>query len=186
MTTMSNAADISTATQTVRSGAPLVVVCLPKPMVEMGQLPIFRSFHRIDSYTTGGWSRWYILLCLKKNISYIILRTTVSFPPPPLCLLSIAAELRWSIFVDIYYRFIVRFPIGLDFLFISFTFLLHLLLSWTSSLSITSSAISTFTLSNHVCLGLPTGLLPSTPYISSPSPHHLFSSHVHTISVYHF
>ena len=25
-----------------------------------------------------------------------------------------------------------------------------------------------------------------TPYISSPSPHHLFSSHVHTISVYHF
>ena len=24
-----------------------------------------------------------------------------------------------------------------------------------------------------------------TPYISSPSPHHLFSSHVHTISVYH-
>ena len=25
-----------------------------------------------------------------------------------------------------------------------------------------------------------------TPYISLPSPHHLFSSHVHTISVYHF
>ena len=60
----------------------------------------------------------------------------------------------------IYYRFIVRFPIGLDFLFITFTFLLHLLLSWTSSLSISSSAISASTLSNHVFLGLPTGLLP--------------------------
>ena len=33
-------------------------------------------------------------------------------------------------------------PIGLDFLFITFTFLLHLLLSWTSSLSISSLAIS--------------------------------------------
>ena len=41
--------------------------------------------------------------------------------------------------VIIYYRFIVCFPIGLDFLFITFTFLL----SWTSSLSISSSAIST-------------------------------------------
>ena len=59
-----------------------------------------------------------------------------------------------------YYRFIVRFPIGLDFLFI--TFLLHLFLSWTSSLSISSSTISASTLSNHVMLGLPTGLLPST------------------------
>ena len=63
-----------------------------------------------------------------------------------------------------YYRFIVRFPIGLDFLFITFTILLHLLLSWTSSLSISSLAISTSTLSNHVFLGLPTGLLPSTLY----------------------
>ena len=62
----------------------------------------------------------------------------------------------------IYYRFIVRFPIGLDFLFV--TFLLHLLISWTSSLSISSSAISASTLSNHVFLGLPTGLLPSTLY----------------------
>ena len=64
----------------------------------------------------------------------------------------------------IYYRFIVCFPIGLDFLFITFTFLLHFLLSWTSSLSISSSAISASTLSNHVFLGLPTGLLPSTLY----------------------
>ena len=55
------------------------------------------------------------------------------------------------IFINsIYYRFIVRFPIGLDFLFITFTFLLHLLLSWTSSLSISSSAISASTLPNHV------------------------------------
>ena len=52
----------------------------------------------------------------------------------------------------IYYRFIVHFPMGLEFLFI--TFLLHLLLSWTSSLSISSSAISASTLSNHVFLGL--------------------------------
>ena len=52
------------------------------------------------------------------------------------------------------------FPIGLDFLFI--TFLLYFFLSWTSSLSISSSAISASTLYNHVLLGLPTGLLPST------------------------
>ena len=65
---------------------------------------------------------------------------------------------------SIYYWFIVRFPIGLDFLFITFTFLRHLLISWTSSLSISSSAISASTLSNHVFLGLPTGLLPSNLY----------------------
>ena len=58
----------------------------------------------------------------------------------------------------IYYRFIVHFPIGLDFLFI--TFLLHFFRSWTSSLSISSSAISASTLFNHVLLGL----LPSTIY----------------------
>ena len=62
----------------------------------------------------------------------------------------------------VYYWFIVRFPIGLDFLFL--TFLLLLLLSWTSSLPIPSSAISASTLSNDVFLGLPTGLLPSTLY----------------------
>ena len=66
--------------------------------------------------------------------------------------------------IYIYYRFIVRFPIVLDFLFITSTFLLHLLLSWTSSLSISSSAISASTLSNHVFLGHPTDLLPSTLY----------------------
>ena len=48
----------------------------------------------------------------------------------------------------------VRFPIGLDFLFR--TFLLHFFLSWTYSLSISSSAMSTSTLSNHV-LGRSTG-----------------------------
>ena len=42
----------------------------------------------------------------------------------------------------IYYWFVVRFPIGLNFLFI--TFLLHFLLPWTSSLSISSSAIIIF------------------------------------------
>ena len=58
----------------------------------------------------------------------------------------------------------VRFSIELDFLFITFTFLLHLLLSWTASLLISSLAISASTLSNRVFLGLPTGLLPSTLY----------------------
>ena len=54
----------------------------------------------------------------------------------------------WIIYyIYIYYWFIVRFPIGLDFLFITFTIFLHLLLSWTSSLSISSSPISTSTLS---------------------------------------
>ena len=61
----------------------------------------------------------------------------------------------------IYYRFMVCFPLGLDFLFI--IFLLHLFLSWGIFFSISSSAISGSTLSNHVLLGLPTGLLPSTP-----------------------
>ena len=36
-----------------------------------------------------------------------------------------------------YYRFIVRFPIGMDFI----TFLLHFFLSWKTSLSISSFAI---------------------------------------------
>ena len=41
-----------------------------------------------------------------------------------------------------YYRFIVRFPIGLDFLFI--TFRLHVFLSLTSSMSISSSDLHMF------------------------------------------
>ena len=49
--------------------------------------------------------------------------------------------------IIIYYRFIVCFPIVLDFLFITFTLILHFFLSWTSSLSISSSAISASTLS---------------------------------------
>ena len=60
----------------------------------------------------------------------------------------------------IYYRFIVCFPIGLDFLFI--TFYLHFFLSWISSLSNSNSAISASTLYNYVLLGFPNGLLPST------------------------
>ena len=62
----------------------------------------------------------------------------------------------------LYYRFIVRFPIGIDFLFI--TLFLHFFRSWTSSLSISSSVMSTSTRPNHVLLGCPTGLLPSTLY----------------------
>ena len=78
-------------------------------------------------------------------------------------MLSLSAISMMYIY-NIYYRFIVRFPIGLDFLFITFTFLLNFLLSWTSSLSISCSAISASTLSNHVFLGFPTGLLTSTLY----------------------
>ena len=48
-------------------------------------------------------------------------------------------------YIYIYYRFIVRFPIGLDFLFITFTFLLHLLLSWTSSSTIPIKSVSHIT-----------------------------------------
>ena len=72
--------------------------------------------------------------------------------------------------------------IGLDFLFI--TFLLHFFLSWTSSLSISSSAISTSTLSNHVRLGITTGLLHLTlnSILFSPSPHHMSIPSQSTIS----
>ena len=61
-----------------------------------------------------------------------------------------------------YYRFIVRFPIGLDFLFI--ILFPHFFLSWRSSLLISSSAMFTSTLPKHVFLGRPTGILPSTLY----------------------
>ena len=59
------------------------------------------------------------------------------------------------------YRFIVRFPIELNYL--SITFLLHSCLSWT----FVKSAISA-SLSSNWSSGLN-----STPYISSPSPHHM-------------
>ena len=55
------------------------------------------------------------------------------------------------IYICVYYRFIVRFPIGLDFLFI--TYFLHFFLSWRSSLSISTSVTSASTLYNHVLLG---------------------------------
>ena len=58
---------------------------------------------------------------------------------------------------------LVRFAIGLYFLLI--TFFLHFFLSWISSLSISSSAMSASTLSTHVLFSLPTGLLPSTLYL---------------------
>ena len=50
----------------------------------------------------------------------------------------------------IYYRFIVRFTIGLEFLFI--TFLLQFFLVHMSSLSMSSSAIYSSTFSNHIYL----------------------------------
>ena len=60
------------------------------------------------------------------------------------------------------HRFIVSFLIGSDFLFI--TFFLNFFLSWISSLSISISAMSASTLSNHVLLDRHTGLMPSTLY----------------------
>ena len=33
--------------------------------------PIFRSFHRSDSSTTGGWSRWNILMCFYKKMCFL-------------------------------------------------------------------------------------------------------------------
>ena len=57
-----------------------------------------------------------------------------------------------------YYWFIVRFPIGLDFLFI--TFILHLFLSWAIFfVNLKFCHIRFYTL---VLLDLPTSLLPST------------------------
>ena len=67
-----------------------------------------------------------------------------------LCLPSINLSL---VNLIIYYRFIVRFPIGMDYHFI--TFFLHFFLPWTYSVSISSSA--------------PIYI----PYISSSSPHHM-------------
>ena len=38
--------------------------CLPsKTYGRNGVTPIFRSFHRTASSSTGGWSRWNILMC---------------------------------------------------------------------------------------------------------------------------
>ena len=54
----------------------------------------------------------------------------------------------------------VRFSIWLYFLFI--TFRLHVFLSWMYFLLISCSVVSAFTFPNHVFLGLPTNLLPST------------------------
>ena len=55
-------------------------------------------------------------------------------------------------------------------------------LSRIFSLSNSSSSISASTLSNHAFLGLPTDVLPSTQYISSPSPHHMSISSQSTTS----
>ena len=53
--------------------------CLPSETYgRNGVTPIFRSFHRTASSTTGGWSRWNILMCF----FYIILSTEVSYFGP--------------------------------------------------------------------------------------------------------
>ena len=89
-----------------------------------------------------------------------------------------------------HYRFIVHFLMGLDFLFI--TFPLHLFLSLTSSLSISSFSISASTLSNHVLFGLPTDLLPTTPNsihffhtVFSTCPYHLSLPLLMTVTSLH-
>ena len=78
------------------------------------------------------------------------------------CVSADTFYLRLFLVFIIYYRFIVRFPIEMNFLFT--TFHLHFFLSWTSSLLISSSAISASTVSNYALLDPPTGLLPSTLY----------------------
>ena len=52
-----------------------VVVRLPRPMEGNGVTPISDPY-RTASSTTGGWSRWNILMCF--IYIYIILSTTVS------------------------------------------------------------------------------------------------------------
>ena len=51
----------------------VVVVPLPRTMEERGVTPILDTYRTVSS-TTGGWSRWIILMCF----IYIILSTTVS------------------------------------------------------------------------------------------------------------
>ena len=86
-------------------------------------------------------------------------------PPPALCNLSVRTDVKLCSFgfMD-ELGFLNCDDVCMCVVNKQFELLLHLLLSWTSSLSISSSAISASTLSNHVFLGLPTGLLPSTIY----------------------
>ena len=124
----------------------LVIICLLMP-----QIPIYIYFSSHSSLSCNIYT----------NSSFDIINYSRN-------ILGINVSSDWSFdfhilnLVKIYYWCIVRFPIGLDFLFIPFTFLLHILLSWTSSLSISSLAISASKLSLHVFLVLLTGLLPST------------------------
>ena len=86
---------------------------------------------------------------------------------------NISVHLHMPLYI--YYQFIVRFPIGLDFLFITFTFLLHLLLIMDiffvdqvrPYLLLHSLTMSFLVFQPVFCLQL------YTPYISSPSPHHM-------------
>ena len=90
--------------------------------------------------------------------------------------------IHYPILIYYYYRFIVRFPIGFHFLFIAF--FLHFSLSWSSSLSISSSAMPPSTLSNHVLLGRPTGLLSSTLYsILHTFLHTVFFTFLHHMTI---
>ena len=124
---------------------------------------------------------------------YALLTGTTSLPPVRMGILgntksgnTCYVQLICNTSSNYCYRFIVRFPIGLDFLFI--TFRLHFSQSWMSSLSISSSAIShphSLTMSSLV-------FQPGFVFKSDlhtffpPSPNYVISSHVHTISAYHF
>ena len=74
------------------------------------------------------------------------------YPPPPLILKT--DRRRWvQVTISlIYYRFIVRFTIGLEFLFI--TLLLQFFVAQMSSLSMSWSAIYSSTFSNHIHLSV--------------------------------
>ena len=56
-------------------GVCLCYCCMPSETYgRNGATPIFRSFYRTTSSTTGGWSRWNILMCF---LLCIILGNTV-------------------------------------------------------------------------------------------------------------
>ena len=111
--------------------------------------------HMVERYSSMGL---VMALCVAKIVSFCFPHVV------DVSALSICIVLRaFVVVISIarvyhhYYGFIIRFPIVLDFIFI--TFRLHLFLS---SLSISRSAISASTLSNRVLFGLPPGLLPLT------------------------
>ena len=71
-----------------------------------GVTPIFRSFHRTASSTTGGWSRWDIFNVLL----YMILSTTVSFLEDTILFLQVSSFFIFvyiSIFSQVHFAYVL-------------------------------------------------------------------------------